>query len=135
MTIKLQHYAVSLLLFATIMSCVAQGGSSTRIAKVIPLESSGSDVTPVLSGPPESVKMRSGFVVLAPGKAVGKHSTEENEELLIVFAGKGEMTFKDGSKLPVRANTTLYCPPHTEHNVTNTGTELLRYVYVVASTK
>jgi mannose-6-phosphate isomerase-like protein (cupin superfamily) len=79
--------------------------------------------------------MKSGLVVLPPGKSVGKHSTEDNEELLIVFQGQGEMTFKDGSKLPVKANSALYCPPRTEHNVTNTGTGMLRYVYVVANAK
>ena len=102
---------------------------------MIPLESSGKDVTSILAGPPESVKMKSGLVVLAPAKSVGKHSTEQNEELLIVFKGQGEMSFKDGSKLPVKANSALYCPPETEHNVTNTRTGFLRYVYVVSNAK
>jgi len=79
--------------------------------------------------------MRSGLVVLTPGKSVGKRSTEHNEELLIVLQGQGEMSFRDGSKLPVKANTALYCPPETEHNVTNTGTDPLAYVYVVAGTR
>jgi len=79
--------------------------------------------------------MRSGLVVLAPGKSVGKHSTEQNEELLVVLEGRGEMTFRDGSKLPVKAQSALYCPPGTEHDVTNTGTGALRYVYVVAGTR
>ena len=52
-----------------------------------------------------------------------------------MLEGQGEMSFKDGSKLEVKANHALYCPPKTEHNVTNTGTALLRYVYIVASTK
>ncbi len=111
------------------------GGTSAPTPKVIPLESSGRDITPVLTGPPESVKMKSGLVVLAPGKSVGKHSTERNEELLIVFEGQGEMTFKDGSSLPVKANTAVYCSPETEHNVTNTGAGVLRYVYVVSNAR
>ena len=45
------------------------------------------------------------------------------------------MTFGDGSKLDIRANHTLYYPPDTEHNVTNTGTGTLLYVYVVATTR
>ena len=79
--------------------------------------------------------MKSGLVVLVPSKSVGKHSTGPHEELLVVLEGSGEMTFGDGSKLDVRGNHTLFCPPDTEHNVTNTGTATLRYVYVVASTK
>jgi len=104
-------------------------------AKVIPFESSGQAIQPLLSGPPETVTMRSGLVTLAPGQSVGKHSTGQHEEMLVILAGQGEMIFKDGSKLGVAADHALYCPPETEHDVKNTGSEALRYVYVVASTK
>ena len=102
--------------------------------KVVELDSGGKDYLQVLGGPPESVTMQSGLVVLAPNKSVGKHSTGQHEELLVVLEGKGEMSFKDGSRLDVKANHALYCPPETEHNVTNTGRTVLRYVYVVART-
>jgi mannose-6-phosphate isomerase-like protein (cupin superfamily) len=104
-------------------------------AKVVNLDSHGKDYLQVLAGPPESVTMKSGLEVLAPNQSVGKHSTGQHEELLVVLEGRGVMTFKDGSKLDVQANHALYCPPETEHNVTNTGSGVLRYVYVVASTK
>lgn len=126
---------IGLLLLAPIAPCAAEVGTGTPRAKVIQLDTSGKDYLSILSGPPESVRMKSGLVALAPGKSVGKHSTEQNEELLVVLEGQGEMTFKDGSKLPVKANFALYCPPETEHNVTNTGTGILRYVYVVANTR
>lgn len=100
--------------------------------KVISLDPGGKDYVRILSGPPESAGMKSGLVVLGPGKDVRKHSTENHEELLIVLEGTGEMEFHDGSKLPVIANTAVYCPSHTEHNVVNTGSSRLRYVYVVA---
>jgi mannose-6-phosphate isomerase-like protein (cupin superfamily) len=103
--------------------------------KVVKLDSAGKDYLQVLSGPPESVTMKSGLVVLAPNKSVGKHSTQKNEELLVVLEGQGEMIFKDGSKLDVKANHALYCPPETEHDVKNTGTSVLRYVYIVANAK
>jgi len=79
--------------------------------------------------------MESGLVVLAPNHSVGKHSTKAHEELLIVLEGEGEMLFANGSKLPVKANSAVYCPPQTEHDVKNTGTSTLRYVYVVADAK
>ncbi len=104
-------------------------------AKVVELDSHGKNYLQVLAGPPESVTMKSGLEVLAPNQSVGKHSTGQHEELLVVLEGRGVMTFKDGSKLDVQANHALYCPPETEHNVTNTRSGLLRYVYVVASTK
>jgi mannose-6-phosphate isomerase-like protein (cupin superfamily) len=103
--------------------------------KVVKLDSGGKDYLQVLGGPPESVTMKSGLVVLVPNKSVGRHSTKQNEELLVVLEGQGEMIFKNGSKLDVKANHALYCPPETEHDVRNTGTTVLRYVYVVADAK
>lgn len=109
-------------------------GMATPRPKVVTLDTAGKDYLQVLAGPPETVTMKSGLVVLAPGKSVGKHSTRHHEEILVVLSGKGEMTFADGSKLPVEGGHALYCPPETEHNVTNTGNTELRYVYVVSST-
>ena len=102
-------------------------------AKVVVLEKSDNGILPILTGPPETVTMKSGYVVLDPGRSVGKHSTEHHEEILIVLEGQGEMQFHDGSKLAIRARNALYCPPETEHDVKNTGTTTLRYVYVVAN--
>lgn len=103
--------------------------------KVVELDSRGKDYLQVLAGPPETVTMKSGLEVLSPNQSVGKHSTGQHEELLVVLEGQGEMSFKDGSRLDVKANHAIYCPPETEHNVTNTGKNVLRYVYVVASTR
>lgn len=103
--------------------------------KIVVLDKSNSGILPILTGPPETVTMKSGFVVLAPGHSVGRHSTLNHEELLIVLEGQGEMLFHDGSTLPLQARTALYCPPATEHDVKNTGETMLRYVYVVADAK
>jgi quercetin dioxygenase-like cupin family protein len=114
------------------------GGDPPRkapVAKVIRLETGGKDYLPLLSGPPETVTMRSGLVVLAPGKAVGKHSTGNHEELLVVLEGAGEMRITGETSLPVVAGTAIYCPPRREHDVLNTGASDLRYVYVVARTQ
>ena len=120
-----------------LLPCLAVSAKSQEKphTKVIELDNHGQDHLQLLGGPPETVTMKSGLVVLAPGKSVGKHSTGQREELLVILEGQGEMTFKDGSTLRVEANHALYCPPETEHNVTNTGRGSLRYVYVVASTK
>lgn len=103
--------------------------------KVVALEKSDNGILPILTGPPETVTMKSGYVVLEPNQSVGKHSTEHHEEILIVLEGRGEMLFHDGSKVDLKAHTALYCPPETEHDVKNTGAETLRYVYVVATTQ
>jgi len=104
-------------------------------AKVVSFNRGDKVIQQLLDGPPETVTMKSGLVTLAPGKSVGEHSTGPHEEMLVILAGHGEMSFKDGSKLELAANHAVYCPPETEHDVKNTGTETLRYVYIVASTK
>ena len=78
--------------------------------------------------------MRSGLVVLEPGKSVGQHSTGANEELLIVLEGSGVFQH-EGEATPMTAGTALYCPAGRTHDVTNTGKTPLRYVYVTASTR
>lgn len=88
----------------------------------------------LLGGPPETVTMRSGAVTLAPGKSVGKHTTESFEELLIILEGSGAFILNGGMQLEMKVNTVLYCPPFTEHDVMNTGASPLRYIYVVAKT-
>jgi quercetin dioxygenase-like cupin family protein len=100
---------------------------------VISLDTGGAIEFPILP-PPDSVGMMSGLVTLALGHWVGKHTTGQHEEMLIILEGKGKMTFTTGEALPVEPGHALYCPPKTEHNVTNTGNTTLRYIYVVAPT-
>ena len=100
--------------------------------RLVWLDASVESWLPVLKGPPETVTMRSGYVILRPCESVGRHSTGGNEELLVVLAGTGEMRFLAHESLNLVAPCAAYCPPHTEHDVTNTGIEPLRYVYVVA---
>lgn len=85
----------------------------------------------LLTGVPETQGMRSGFVRLKPGESVGQHSTEEHEESLVILRGKGEAKVED-RVVQFSSGTLVYIPPRSRHNVTNTGTEPLEYVYVVA---
>ena len=82
----------------------------------------------------QTVGMRSGLVALAPGDDVGAHSTENNEELLIILDGKGRLEI-ESSGIEVSANETVYIPPNTRHNVLNTGSTPLRYIYVVTQVR
>jgi len=82
-------------------------------------------------GKSDTVSMRSGMVTLAPGQDVGAHSTENYEELLIVLDGAGELNAA-GSAVSIRKGQVAYNQPRTIHNVKNTGTIPLRYIYVVA---
>jgi mannose-6-phosphate isomerase-like protein (cupin superfamily) len=76
--------------------------------------------------------MRSGFVRLKPGEAVGWHTTAQNEESLVILRGEGEALLEGQAKRAFTAPAFAYIPPATRHNVSNTGKDVLEYVYVVA---
>lgn len=114
------------------VDAAAQGTPSPTI-KSLRLEAGGKDYVPLLGGPPDTARMRSGLVVLAPGKTVGRHSTQKNEEIVIVFEGRGEMRFFNGqAPVPLAPGLAAYVPPQTEHDVINTGDGPLRYIFVVS---
>ncbi len=102
------------------------------VPRVIALDAKGEGYLRLLGGPPETATMRSGLVTLAPQKSVGRHNTEDFEEMIVVLEGRGEMKITGGETLEIAAGFAVYCPPHTEHDVRNTGEGPLRYIYVVA---
>jgi quercetin dioxygenase-like cupin family protein len=93
----------------------------------------GKNHTPLLGGPPDSISLHSGYVELMPGESVGLHSTEEKEEMIVPLSGSGELTSPGLDPLPITVDSVLYNPPHTPHDVVNTGNVPLRYVYIVSS--
>jgi quercetin dioxygenase-like cupin family protein len=115
-----------------VISIPAGDAQTPLTPKVIPIDVSGKDDLQLLGGPPDTVTMRSGRVILAPGKSVGKHTTGANEEVLVILEGQGEMRITGGETLSLNRSVVAYCPPHREHDVLNTGTGPLRYVYIVA---
>jgi quercetin dioxygenase-like cupin family protein len=110
----------------------AQNSPQKPEAKLITLDRASSGPVKIFNGPPETVTMRSGYMVLAPLQSVGKHSTKDNEEAIVVLAGTGEMKIIGDSTLLLRPFCVAYCPPNTEHDVVNIGTDTLRYIYIVA---
>lgn len=107
----------------------------SKQARTIPVDLSSRQYQRILSGPPDNMRLKAGMVNLAPGEAVGRHSTGEGEELLVVLCGQGEMIIEDGVRLPIGVSQYCYCPPQTGHDVINTGTGLLQYVYIVTKVK
>ena len=87
---------------------------------------------PLLKGAPQTSGMRGGSVRLKPGESVGWHSTGQNEEALTILRGSGAANFDGHADVPLHADMLAYIPPATRHNVTNTGSEILEYVWVVA---
>jgi mannose-6-phosphate isomerase-like protein (cupin superfamily) len=86
----------------------------------------------LLDGRPQTCGMRSGRVYLPPNQACGRHSTKNREELLVFLSGSGELSIGDKDTFQVGRGKVTYIPPHTAHDVKNTGTEPLVYVYCVA---
>ena len=76
--------------------------------------------------------MEAGVIVLAPSKSVGKHSTNNFEEMLVILSGTGKLNITGGTSLVLKKNVVTYCPPNTEHDVVNTGKTPLRYIYIAA---
>jgi mannose-6-phosphate isomerase-like protein (cupin superfamily) len=101
-------------------------------AFVCELENNG-EYQPILNGKPQTCGMRSGKVYLAAGQTCGQHSTNAYEEMLVFLSGQGEALIGEENKPHVVGKgKVLYIPPHTPHDIRNSGQKLLVYIYCVA---
>jgi len=89
----------------------------------------------LLPGEPKTRGMKSGRVYLQAGQDCGQHSTEAREEMLIFLAGQGKAIIDEQQDLEVGIGKVAYIGPHTIHNIKNTGSKPLIYIYCVASVK
>ena len=90
----------------------------------------------LLEGKPQTRGMRSGRVYLQPGQSIGQHSTEAHEELLVFLCGKGTALIgPEQTAFEIGQGKVCYIPPHTIHDMKNTGTEPLIYIYCVVPVK
>lgn len=80
--------------------------------------------------PADTCGMKAGRVWLGPSDECGVHSTGTREEALVFLSGQGVARIT-GSELPVGQGKVCYIPPQTEHNIINTGSEPLIYVFCV----
>ncbi len=102
-----------------------------KIPFVFPLAGGGGEHLPLLTTA-NAHRMRAGMVTVAPGASCGRHSTEGYEELLIILEGEGEVELEGHGRLTLTAPCVAYIPPQTPHDVFNTGSAPLKYIYVVA---
>jgi len=100
--------------------------------KVVPLQPGDQSYLLLLKGPPETKSFRSGLVTLAPGKSIGVHNSGVNEEMLVPLEGEGELRFPDRPAVRIKPGLITYAPAHTAHDVVNTGTTQLRYIFITA---
>jgi mannose-6-phosphate isomerase-like protein (cupin superfamily) len=131
MRISLRRYQFSITVGAMLIPLTAMSQSAKPQPLVIPLQCAGGDC-PLLEGVPQTAGMRSGYVRLLTGATVGWHTTGKNEESLVILQGQGEALIEGQANRPFTAPAVVYIPPATRHNVKNTGSHPLQYVYVVA---
>lgn len=105
------------------------------VPKQIKLDLSKEEYQPILNSEQETIFMKSGLVTLNPGESVGFHNTRNYEELIIVLQGQGKAVIKGKNSFDINPQIFVYIPPETEHDMVNTGTEKLKYIYVVSKTR
>lgn len=113
------------------------GVSIISSEKVIVMDlSDKAEYQPLLRGEPQTHGMRSGRVYLQPGQSCGEHSTGAHEEQLVFLSGKGTALIgKEQAAYEIGEGKIIYIPPNTIHDMKNTGTKPLIYIYCVVPVK
>ena len=104
--------------------------SSGKKVRIIDLKNDA-EHQELLDGKPQTCGMRSGRVHLQPGETCGQHSTGQHEEMLVFLSGQGLALIGENNSFRVGEGKVSYIPPHTTHNIKNTGTKPLVYIYCV----
>jgi oxalate decarboxylase/phosphoglucose isomerase-like protein (cupin superfamily) len=127
---------IAILMFLSEIIMAQTAGTNNRQPqpKLITLNLDSTSYQEIFEGPPATVGMYSGLVTIKPGETVGHHNTENYEEMLVIYSGEGEMIFTDRKIFKLKYGIVAYCPPHTEHDVKNTGPVPLKYIYIASKT-
>jgi len=104
-------------------------------SKIIVLNLDSSKYQSILNEKSQSIRLHSGLVNLRPNESVGFHNTKDYEEMIVVLEGEGKMIIKNKEEFNLKYGIVAYCSPNTEHNVKNTGSKPLKYIYIVTKTK
>jgi len=77
----------------------------------------------------KSTKMCFGVAEFPANQHAPAHLHEEQEEILYVLKGKGEMYF-DTTPERIEKGTCIFVPPRVVHSINNTSNEVLKLAYV-----
>jgi mannose-6-phosphate isomerase-like protein (cupin superfamily) len=69
-------------------------------------------------------------VSIKPGETVPEHTHEDEDQIYFVVRGQGFVEL-DGERTNVGAGSSVMIPIGTRHLITNTGTDVLDYVFFV----
>ncbi|MDD5108249.1 MAG: cupin domain-containing protein [Candidatus Omnitrophica bacterium] len=101
--------------------------------KVFSVELKGNQKFTRLFGDSSKPKgLRSGFVTLKPKESVGLHNTGSSEEVIFIITGTAVIYYGTRKRISVKKNSFIYIPPKTPHNISNSGSKCLKYVYIAA---
>ncbi|PIW68400.1 MAG: hypothetical protein COW10_02765 [Candidatus Omnitrophica bacterium CG12_big_fil_rev_8_21_14_0_65_42_8] len=102
--------------------------------KIVKLKS-GSKYQRLFSRDSGTRGIKSGHVALKEGEEIGEHSTNDLEEALVILKGKGLLLINSEEEFDFEDNSVLYIPPDTIHNVKNTGSGVLEYIFITSNAK
>jgi len=102
--------------------------------KIVKLKS-GSKYQRLFSRDSGTRGIKSSHVTLKEGEEIGEHSTNDLEEALVILKGKGLLLINSEEEFDFEDNSVLYIPPDTIHNVKNTGSGVLEYIFITSNAK
>ncbi len=134
MRLRLCWYQFSFAVGAMLIALPATPQAAKLQPLVIPLQCAGKDCR-LLTGVPQTAGMRSGYVRLLTGTPVGWPTPGIHDESLVILQGQGDALIEGRANRSFTAPAVVYIPPATRHNIKNTGTLPLQYVYFVVPAK
>jgi len=78
----------------------------------------------------ETGRLNVTHVRIHPGETVPRHTHHDEDQIYHVVSGAG-LVVLDGERTEVSAGSSMLIPMGTEHEITNTGTDVLDYVFFV----
>jgi mannose-6-phosphate isomerase-like protein (cupin superfamily) len=66
-----------------------------------------------------------------PGSMVPEHTHDTEEEVMFFISGQGKFVTED-EEIPLGPGICVYNPPGGKHKIVNTGTEVLKFVWIYA---
>lgn len=72
--------------------------------------------------------------IVEPGKSTHAPHRHPEEEFFYILEGKASF-YLDGKTVEVGSNTSLYCPPNSEHGISNAGDKDLKYLVIKKDSK
>jgi mannose-6-phosphate isomerase-like protein (cupin superfamily) len=78
----------------------------------------------------ETTRLNVTHVQIHPGDTVPAHTHLDEDQVYYIASGAGFVVL-DGTRTDVKAGDCVLIPMGTEHEITNTGTDVLDYVFFV----